>query len=151
MLKLRKAVIVSVLMNTRKFIISGFLAGLAMLAVSQAVSAIAGMVPGLAYSIFELGGMRAMDDPIAILFFAHFWVLAFAMAYVYGRLGAALKGDAMAKGKTFGIIMWLVASLPSIFLVWSSMDYPLGFHIGSIIGSVIYMPAAGIIIAKFMG
>jgi hypothetical protein len=98
--------------------------------------------------VLNLGGMRsATTDPIMILFFVYPWVLAFAMTCVYLKIEGLLEGDWMAKGKQFGCIIWVVAGIPSAFLVWSSMNYPIGFTINSLVGSLLYMIAGGIVIA----
>ena len=130
----------------------GVLAALAAGIVITVISLVVGMIVQSIwpYDIFTLGGMRAKDDPIMILFFLHPFVLAGAMTIVYAKLSGALSGDITQKGKKFGLLMWAVVSLPSIFLVYSSMNYPLGFHLSGLIGSLIYMPAAGITIAKLM-
>jgi hypothetical protein len=72
------------------------------------------------------------------------------MAIVYSKLGSAIKGTPMQKGVKFGLIMWLVSSLPSVFIVYTSMNYPIGFSLDSLLGSLIYMPLAGVVIAKIM-
>jgi hypothetical protein len=130
----------------KKGIIAGLAAGLVITVIAQAVDMLVQF--GFPYNVLAMGGMRAVTDPIMLAFFLHGWVLAFAMVYVYKFVN--LKGDFMAKGKQFGLLMWLLVSLPSIFLVYTSMDYPLGFHISNIVASVIYMLAAGLTIAKLM-
>lgn len=136
-------------MNAKGVLSAGIAAGI----VITVISLVTGMVVQSIwpYDIFTLGGMRAKNDPIMILFFLHPFVLAGAMATVYSKLGGALSGDAVQKGKTFGLLLWLAVSLPSAFLVYTSMNYPIGFTISSIVGSLLYMPAAGITIAKIMG
>jgi hypothetical protein len=128
----------------KRFVFAGLAAGLVITVIAQAVDFLVQYV--FPYNVLAMGGMRAVTDPLMMAFFLHGWVLAFAMAFVYPYLN--LKGDFMAKGKKFGMLMWLVVSLPSIFLVYTSMDYPLGFHVSNVIASIIYMLAAGITIAK---
>ena len=44
--------------------------------------------------------------------------------------------------------MWIVVDITSAFLVFSSMDYPIGFTVNSVAGSLLDTLIAGIIIAK---
>jgi hypothetical protein len=124
---------------------TGILAGIAIFVVMWIVSLAAQAI--FAYDVLKLDGMRAVTDPIMILFFVYPWVLAFAMTCVYLKIERLLEGDWMAKGKQFGCIIWIVAGIPSAFLIWSSMNYPIGFTISSLVGSLLYMIAGGIVIA----
>ena len=44
--------------------------------------------------------------------------------------------------------MWLVAGLPSAWIVFSSMNYPVGFTINSVVAGAVYFVLAGITLAK---
>jgi hypothetical protein len=132
-------------MCRKKFLISGILAGIVIEILSMIVSTAAQALGN--YNVLALDGMRNVNDPITALFFVYPFVLGFAMTYVYSKMEKQLKGSYVDKGKNFGLTTWILAGLPSAFLVWSSMNYPIGFTISSLIGSLIYMPCAGIAIA----
>ena len=83
-----------------------------------------------------------------ILYLLHPFVLAFALSYIYPMLEKNFKGSYIDKGKSFGIAMWIIVSIPSAFLVYSSMTYPIGFTVQSVIGGLLSMLAAGIVIAR---
>jgi len=129
----------------KKFLISGILAGIVIEILSMIISTVMQALGN--YNVLALGGMRNISDPIMALFFVYPFVLGFAMTYVYSKMEKQLKGSYVDKGKSFGLITWILAGLPSAFLVWSSMNYPIGFTISSLIGSLIYIPCAGIVIA----
>jgi hypothetical protein len=129
----------------KKFLISGILAGIVIEVLSMIISTAMQAIGN--YNVLALGGMRSVNDPIMALFFLYPFVLGFAMTYVYSKMEKQLKGSYVDKGKTFGLTTWILAGLPSAFLVWSSMNYPIGFTISSLVGSLIYMPCAGIAIA----
>jgi len=133
-------------MKTGKFLITGMAAGAVIWVIFFIVNTVVNIA--LPYNIFELGGMRAANDPVMLLFFLHPFVLGLALAYVYPYIGKSLEGDSLRKGTKFGLMMWVVVSVPSIFLVYASMNYPNGFTVNSIAGSFLYMLAAGIVIAK---
>lgn len=136
-------------MDTKKFLVSGILAGIVITIVSYIMSAIVGAI--WPYDVLSLGGMRNATDPIMLLFFLHPWVLGFALSYAYPYVEKNLKGDNSRKGRKFGFLMWLVVSIPSAFLVYSSMNYPVGFTVSSVVGSLLYMLAAGVTIAWAQG
>ena len=133
-------------MYTKKILLGGITAGIVIFVVSLLFSGLVQMIGD--FDMVELDGMRDMDDPIAFLFFLHPWVLGFALAFVYPYLEKSLKGYTFQNGVIFGLLMWIVIAIPSAFLVFSSMDYPLGFTINSVIGPLIYLVASGFVIEK---
>lgn len=133
-------------MEGKKIVVAGILAGLVIFCLSMAFSS---MVQAIwDFNIMELAGMREVNDPLMVLFFVHPWVLGFALAIVYSYCGKALKGTSWRKGGFFGLLMWVVVALPSAVLVFSSMEYPDGFTVNSIIGPLIYLVVAGAVIEK---
>ena len=44
--------------------------------------------------------------------------------------------------------MWIVIFIPYTFLIFTSMDYPIGFYVNSIIPPFFYMIFSGVVIAK---
>ena len=134
------------MVDAKKIVVSGIAAGVAILVISMVVSYAFQAI--FSYDVLKLSGMRAVNDPIMVLFFLFPFVLAFAMAIVYSHVERSLKGNYIEKGKTFSLLMWLAYSVPSAFIVFSSMDYPIGFTVSSLVGGIIYMLAGGIIIAK---
>jgi len=135
-------------MSAKKVFIAGILGGLAIFVVWL----IAGIIVQAArlYDVMSLGGMRAANDPIMLLFFLHPWVTGFAVAIAYSQFGKAFEGSATKKGVKFGLIMWLVSNIPSSFVIYTSMSYPVAFVVVSVAGSFVYMVTAGVVIAKVM-
>ena len=136
-------------MNAKKIVIAGIAAGTVISVISLAISYL--VQYAFSYDVLKLGGMRTIDDPIMALFFVHPWVLGFAMAIAFEKTKTGLGKAGINRGKNFGLIVWLLAGLPSAFLVWSSMNYPIGFTVNSVVGTLVYMLAAGITIEKIMG
>ena len=135
-------------MKLKGILLSGFISGLVIFVVSMAVSVLIQLVSP--YDVMALGGMRAKEDPLMLLFFLYPWVIGFALAVVYQQVSGALTGTGTQKGVRFGLLMWLLSSLPSAFIVFTSMDYPPAFTVSSIVSSLIYMPLAGAVAAKLM-
>lgn len=136
-------------MNAKKFLVSGVVGGLVIFVVWMIVGV---LVQALRlYDVMSLGGMRSVNDPIMMLFFLHPWVISFAMALLYSQLGGALGGSVVRRGVKLGLLMWVVSSIPSVFIVYTSMNYPLVFSVVSVAGSLAYMAASGVVIARIAG
>ena len=133
-------------MKWKQILIGGVLAGIIIEIVNIIFNSLIQLI--WAYNVFELGGMRTIDDPIMILFFVYPWILGFALAYIYSYFGKALDGNYIAKGWKFGLLMWVVVTIPSAFLVFASMNYPVAFTVNSVIPPFIYMLVSSIVIAK---
>ena len=127
---------------------AGIAAGVAMLIVYFAVNMIVMAVAP--YDILSLGGMRSATDPLMMLFFLHPFVLGLVFAYTYKYINKSLKGNSAAKGREYGMLMWLVYTVPSAFVVLTSMDYPIVFTVQQIAGGWVMMLAGGIVIAKML-
>lgn len=132
--------------DAKKIVIGGIAAGLAILIVSFIVDSI--IVAVLPYDVLTLGGMRNPQDPMMLFFFAHPWVLGFAMSIAFQKFKGSFRSSGWCRGKAFGLYVWLLAGLPSAFIVYTSMNYPPGFTASSLVGSLLYMVAAGLVLEK---
>jgi len=135
----------SVQLETKSVLISGIAAGIVILVLSMIVSTITQAL--FNYDVLALAGMRSINDPVGMLFLYPF-VVALPIAVLYGFTKRSFTGTAMRKGIVLGLFGWIVYGIPSAFIVFSSMDYPLGFTANSVIGSLIYMLGAGITITS---
>lgn len=133
-------------MKWKQIIMGGLIVGFIIMVIDIVIGGIFRLF--LPYDIFELGGMRKISDPIMLLFFVHPWVLSFILSFVYSHFGKALNGNYIAKGWKFGLLMWIVIFVPYTFLVFTSMEYPIGFYINSIFPPFFYMTLSGIVISK---
>jgi hypothetical protein len=133
-------------LDIKKVIVSGTAAGFVALVISMVLSfAFQALFD---YDIMSLPGMRSVNDPVSILFFLHPFVLALAMAALYDCTKKAFAGTVLRKGLTLGLLTWMVYGIPSAFIVFSSMTYPLGFTMNSVFGTLACTIGAGITIAK---
>jgi hypothetical protein len=130
-------------METRKIIISGLAGGLILFVLQFAFSFIAAIIAP--YDVLALGGMRAVNDPIMALFFAEPFVLAFAAAIAFSVVRGSFPGPAPDAGIRFGLMLFLLITIPNTFVIFTSMNYPPGFHISNILFGVVGFPIAGMI------
>jgi len=135
-------------MNGRQIVLGGVVAGVLILIFSLAISWVTQVA--FHYTAVDLAGMRGVTDPVSVLFFVYPWILGFSIAYVYALVASSFTGSQMRKGLQFGLIMWLVVSFTSAFLVYSSMSYPVGFTVNSLVGPLIYLPVAGVVLARII-
>lgn len=59
-----------------------------------------------------------------------------------------LKGNVTEKGLKFGALMWLVYSVPSSYIILTSMTYPIGFHFDALVVALVAWLLSGLVIAK---
>jgi hypothetical protein len=133
-------------LGAKTIVMSGLVAGIVVLALSMIISTVTQVL--FDYNVLALAGMRSVNDPVSILFFLFPFVVGVAMAILYDFTKKSFTGTATRKGVVLGLLGWGVYGIPSAFIVFSSMDYPLGFTVNSVIGSLVYMLGAGITITK---
>jgi hypothetical protein len=134
-------------LETKTIVVSGIVAGIVVLGLSMIVSTATQAL--FDYNVLTLVGMRSVNDPISTLFFLHPFVVALSMATLYDFAKKSFTGTSIRKGIALGLLGWIVYGIPSAFIVFSSMDYPIGFTVNSVIGSLLYMLGAGITVTKF--
>jgi hypothetical protein len=92
--------------------------------------------------------MRVMDDPVMSLFFVYPFVLAFAAAGVFDVVKGTLTGTQTNKGVMYGVLLFVIITIPGIFVMVSSMNYPPRvLHPPSPVRCV-WVSGSGIILAK---
>lgn len=128
-------------MKWKQFILGGIIAGIVIEIISYVFSWLTQTITN--YNVMELAGMRPITDPISILFFVYPWVLGFALSFAFLSFQKSFQGTHISIGLKFGLLMWIVISIPSALLVFASMNYPVGFTISSVLGSLIYLLVAG--------
>ncbi|MFH1586789.1 MAG: hypothetical protein ABID38_02960 [Candidatus Diapherotrites archaeon] len=137
-------------MDSKKIAISGIAAGFVFYILYMILAIIITAIPGLAYDPATLDGMRPMDSVLMSLFMLFPFVISFTMAIAYEQLKPAFSKDFVRNGIQYGFMIWIVAGIPSIFIVFTSMSYPLGFNLTQIIGYAVSYIGAGIVTAKLM-
>jgi uncharacterized membrane protein len=133
-------------LETKTIVISGIVAGIVILVLSMIVSTATQAL--FDYNVLTLAGMRSVNDPVSMLFFVYPFVVGLAMAILYDFTKKSFTGTAIRKGIVLGLLGWVVYGIPSAFIVFSSMDYPIGFTVNSVVGSLLYMLGAGITITR---
>jgi hypothetical protein len=130
-----------------KIALAGLLAGFAVAVISWSIQF--GVQYLFPYNMLELGGMRPFDDPLMALFFIHPWVIGFTMAAVYPFFTKLVESEDN-RPMMYALMVWIVSAIPQFFIIFSTMNYPVGFYANQLIGSFLYTVAAAYVIWKVL-
>lgn len=133
-------------MHTKNIVISGIAAGFLLLVLMVVSGFIVNMVMPADMSQYE--GMRAMDDPIMTLFWLYPFVVAFAAAVVFDCVRGCLRRDRVYTGVQFGGLLLVIMTIPSLYVMVTSMTWPLDFYISTGIWEIVSFPLMGILFAR---
>jgi hypothetical protein len=133
-------------MEGKKILAAGISGGIVLFILLFGMNVI--MNATIGYDVSAYGGMRPMDDPVMLLFFAYPFVMAFAAAWFFGNVRNCIAGSGSQKGITFGIMLFLIIAIPSNFAMFTSMNWPVSFYIGNLITAVIGYPLLGILFTR---
>jgi len=108
----------------RRILIPEVIAGIALFGLSYLILyATIYLMPSLVQEyynpVFWPGNERAL------LFFAHPFVISFALAWFWDRFKSQVSGPWLLRGLQFGLIYALIATLPSMWIIFSAIDVPL--------------------------
>ncbi|RLG69835.1 MAG: hypothetical protein DRO04_02770 [Candidatus Iainarchaeum archaeon] len=133
-------------MDIKKYFVPWVLAGLAILILEAVVAALVQAV--MPYSLESLAGMRTLQDPLMVLYFLTPWLVSLGMVVLYAKTKESFKEThAREKAIMFGFLVWLVAVVPTTFVIFTTMTYPLGFSINKLLGGLVaYIGGAYVII-----
>jgi len=132
-------------MDARNIVLGGIGGGILLFVLLFGLNSLIGMV--VPYDISTFGGMRAMDDPVMLLFFLYPFVVSFAAAVVFDTVRNALQGTTVRKGLLFGGLFLVIMTIPSLFVMITTMDWPLVFYAASIVEEGIGCPVMGVLFA----
>ena len=133
----------------KKIIGHGLLAGLVMLIVAMILSyAFNAIWPSLAAEYAKTDIFRPWDDPIMSLFFAYYFVLGIIFAWVWSKTKQLFKGKCCHRALHFGLAMWLVLSIPGMWMSYASFQLSLGIILSWLVMNLINYVIVGLLFAK---
>jgi hypothetical protein len=132
-------------MNTKNIALAGIIVGVILLVLMVTINMMMNLI--IPVDLSSYGGMRAMDDPIMLLFFFYPFIVAFAAAIVFDTV-EPLKGMQMQKGLMFGVLLLIIMTIPSLYVMYTSMTWPVAFYISTGFWEAVSFPIAGIIFAR---
>lgn len=131
----------------KKILIPGLVAGVVLLILSYAVLHLSvRLVPGLMEQyynpIFQSSGERDL------LFFAHPFVLSFALAWFWERFKGQFSGAFLLRGLEMGLVYGIIATLPSMWITFSAIDVTLPMVLSWLVYGIFQASVAGIVFAR---
>jgi len=134
-------------MEGKKVLIAGIAGGILLFIAWLAFSILANLIAP--FNIFAVGGMRQANDPLMSLFYAYPFVLSFMSALVFDRVKAAIgETGRCCAGVSFGLILIALVTVPGMFVIFSSMNYPAGFYLGNLLFGIVGFPLLGMLYAR---
>ncbi|MDD1708104.1 MAG: hypothetical protein LUQ33_02885 [Methanoregulaceae archaeon] len=103
------------------------------------------------YNIFDVSGMRPAADPVPVLFLLYPFVISFTSAILFDFLNPVLTGGIGRRGAIFGTFLILLINIPNQFVIYTSMYYPAGFYLSSVLNGLIGFPLFGMLCAWIFG
>jgi hypothetical protein len=133
-------------MNVQKIVTGGISAGFALLILMIVSGFLVNIV--LPTDISQYGGMRAMDDPIMMLFYLYPFVIACAAAIIFDIINGCLGGTEVKKGLMFGAMLICIMTIPSLYVMFTSMTWPVDFYVSTVVWEILAFPLMGILFAR---
>jgi hypothetical protein len=133
-------------MDAKKIAVGGISAGFLLLVLMMVSGFLVNLI--MPADISRYAGMRAMDDPVMMLFYLYPFVIALGAAVVFDGVKGCLEGSAEQKGLRFGALLFCVMTIPSLFVMYTSMTWPLDFYVSTGIWEIIAFPLMGILFAR---
>jgi hypothetical protein len=131
----------------KKIVFSGLAAGSVLLLLS--VIGLYGTVwlfPALAVQYFAPTFDRQSER--AVLYFAYPFVVGLALAWFWDRCKPLFKGSFLGRGIEFGLLYWLVAIFPMMWLIYSTIDVSLTLVGSWLVFGLLQGVAAGFVFEK---
>jgi hypothetical protein len=131
----------------KKVLLSGLATGCVLLVLS--IVGLFGTIwlfPSVAVQYFDPAFDRQSDR--AILYFAHPFVAGTSLAWFWDRSRGLFKGSFLNRGLEFGLLYWLVAILPMMWLIYSAIDVSLLLVSSWLLFGLIQGIVAGLFIQK---
>jgi hypothetical protein len=133
-------------MNIKNIVVSGSLAGILILILMVVINVLVNVI--IPTDLSRYGGMRGSDDPVMILFFFYPFVVAFAAAILFDTVRFCLTGTSFEKGLMFGALLLTIMTIPSLYVMITSMTWPIDFYVSTALWEFISFPAMGILFTK---
>jgi hypothetical protein len=131
----------------KKIIISGIVAGIALLILSVLGLYITiWLFPTIAEQYFDPA--FNMQSSRIMIYFVHPFIISFALAWFWSRVKGILTGSFLTRGIEFGLIYTLIATFPVMWLIYSAMSISLEMVATWFVFGVLQGVIAGLIFEK---
>jgi len=133
----------------KKVVWPGVLVGVIMLAVGMAMNYFMNFVfPSLQVEYETSGVFRPWDDPLMSLYFLYPIAIGLVLAWVWDKTKALFKGSDSKRAINFALAYWILTSIPSVIINYSSFPISFLMIFSWLIIGLIYGLIAGFIFVK---
>lgn len=131
----------------KKVILPGVIAGFVLLGLSYvALYLLVNLLPSLAEQYYN--PVFSQEGDKTILYFLHPFVLSFALAWFWERFKGQFEGHWMLRGLELGLVYAIVASLPAMWITFSSLALSFTLVLSWLAYSTAQAAVVGLIYAK---
>jgi hypothetical protein len=102
----------------KKIVVGGLLAGLAIVVVGFIV----GSLTGNLYAISNASMWKPMGKNFVVMMFIYDLMVGLILSYVYSIIKSSVPGSVTQKGLIFGLLIWLVGTLPGMGITYLTMN-----------------------------
>lgn len=138
------------MIKLRNILIPGLVVGVATLVASIGFNFLSNaLFPDLAAEYIDSGIFRPWSDPVMQMFFAYPFILGLILAFAWARLKSQVKGESVfSRGLNFGLSYFLVATIPGMFITYTSFQVSLGLVLSWTASGLIEGIVAGWVLAQ---
>ncbi len=130
-----------------KLLVKGFVAGAVLLVFSYlSLYLLVALFPGLAEQYYD--PIFNLEGNNTVLYFAHPFILSFALAWFWRRFKGLFHGPFWWRGIEVGLVYALIATLPSMWIIFSSLAISLTMVLSWFFYGLFQAIVVGIIFAK---
>jgi len=133
-------------MQVKNIVIGGTAGGIILLLLFILVNA--GMNLITPYDVTRFPGMRGMSDPVLPFFFVYPFVVAYAQAIVFDAVRESLHGTPERRGLSFAGLMLVIMTIPGLYVMATSMTWPVTFYAATVLWEVTGFIATGLLFAR---
>jgi len=132
----------------KKILLPAFLVGITTLLISMALSFLFMKFPSVAMDYANPNLIRPWKDPLMSLFLVYPFIQGLILAWAWNKSKSLFQGTAISRGIKFGLSIWLIASVPGMFVTYSCFPISLLTVISWTVDGLVNGPVAGMILAK---
>lgn len=132
----------------KKIILPGIIAGVAILIAGLAVSYLFMAFPAVSVDYQNVALMRSWQDPTMSLFFLYPFILSMILSWVWNRSKSLFSGGWAGRGAKFGLVIWIISTVPGMFISYVSFPISLLTVISWTVGGLVNGIICGLIFSK---
>ena len=131
----------------KKFFVPGFIAGIVLLIFSYlGPYLLVTFLPSIAEEYYN--PIFGLEGDKSIMYFLHPFVVSYALAWFWDRFKSLFHGSFWVRGVELGFVYALVATMPSMWIIFSAMSVSLALVVSWFLYGLLQAIVAGLIYAK---